>query len=63
MAADGISLDPVKWAENRLTDAEWEQWDRDGVRFALPSLTPSLTPSLSVSLCLCTALALCTPCC
>jgi hypothetical protein len=59
MAADGISLDPVKWAENRLTDAEWEQWDRDGVRFALPSLTPSL----SVSLCLRTALALCTPCC
>ena len=41
MAADSISLDPVKWAENRLTDAEWEQWDRDGVRFA-HSVSPSL---------------------
>ena len=28
--ADSISLDPVSWAEHRLTDAEWEQWDRDG---------------------------------
>ena len=39
---DAVSLDAAEFARHQLTDEEWEQFDRDGVR--PPAVLPCTHP-------------------